>query len=82
MLECEPYRLLRYSWAGGSKADDKYGSRLDSVVTWTLTRQPGRTLPRLEHDGFGPANAFASEAMSSGWARIPDRIAELAAALD
>src|ERR1700754_3409630 len=38
VLECDPPHLLRYSWKGGSDANPKYGSRLDSVVTWTLTR--------------------------------------------
>ncbi len=76
-------RLLRYSWIGGSKDNDAYGALLNSVVTWTLTSAPdGGTMLRMEHDGFGPGNAFAYEAMSGGWARVPDRIGALAGELD
>lgn len=81
VLDCDPPRRLRYSWVGGSKTNDKYGSRLDSVVTWTLTPADGGTLLRMEHEGFGPGNEFAYEAMSGGWAHVPDRISELAARL-
>jgi uncharacterized protein YndB with AHSA1/START domain len=82
VLECDPPRRLRYSWVGGSEDNDAYGSKLDSVVTWTLTPNADGTLLRMEHDGFGPGNAFAFEAMSGGWARMPERIGELAGALD
>ena len=82
VLACDPARLLRYSWVGGAENNDKYGSRLDSVVTWTLTPKDGGTLLRMEHDGFGPGNAFAYEAMSGGWARLLDRIGELSAELN
>ncbi len=30
VLECDPPRLLRYSWKGGSDANPKYGSKLDT----------------------------------------------------
>jgi uncharacterized protein YndB with AHSA1/START domain len=33
VLACEPPRLLRYSWTGGSDSNPAYGSRLDSTVT-------------------------------------------------
>ncbi len=82
VLECDPPRRLRYSWVGGSDDNPKYGSRLISVVTWTLTAIEGGTLLHMEHDGFGPSNEFAFEAMSDGWARMPGRIGELAAALN
>jgi uncharacterized protein YndB with AHSA1/START domain len=82
VLDCDPPRLLRYSWIGGSKTNAAYGSRLDSVVTWTLTpTESGGTALRMEHDGFGPGNEFAYEAMSGGWSRIADRIATMAAEL-
>jgi len=81
VLECEPPRRLRYSWVGGSDDNAEYGSRLDSVVTWTLTPVEGGTRLYMEHDGFGPGNEFAYEAMSGGWARIAGKIGELAANL-
>jgi uncharacterized protein YndB with AHSA1/START domain len=82
VLECEPPRRLRYSWVGGSDDNAQYGSRLVSVVTWTLTSVEGGTLLHMEHDGFGPGNEFAFEAMGKGWARIGDRIGELAGELE
>lgn len=78
VLACEAPRLLRYSWAGGSDDNTEYGSRLNSVVTWTLTPVEGGTRLHMEHDGFGPGNAFAFEAMSGGWQRVAERISELA----
>ena len=82
VLDCDRPRLLRYSWVGGSKTNDAYGSRLNSVVTWTLTPADGGTALRMEHDGFGPGNEFAYNIMSGGWTRIAGRIGDLAAELD
>ena len=82
VLECDPPRRLRYSWVGGSDDNAQYGSRLNSVVTWTLIPVEGGTRLHMEHDGFGPGNEFAYEAMSKGWARIAERIGELAGGLD
>jgi uncharacterized protein YndB with AHSA1/START domain len=81
VLVCDPPRLLRYSWVGGSKTNDKYGAQLDSVVTWTLTPVQGGTHLRMEHAGFrSPGNDFAFNAMGSGWGRIMERIDELTGA--
>ena len=78
VLDCDPPRLLRYSWRGGSDSN-KYGSRLDSVVTWTLTPTRDGTHVRMEHSGFDlPRNQSAFDAMSPGWGRVLDRIAALA----
>jgi uncharacterized protein YndB with AHSA1/START domain len=81
VLDCDPPRLLRYSWVGGSKANDAYGSRLESTVTWTLTPAPGGTHLRMEHAGFrSPGNDFAFDAMSPGWGQIMESIARVTAA--
>jgi uncharacterized protein YndB with AHSA1/START domain len=78
VLACEPPRLLRYSWKGGSDANPQYGSQLDSTVTWTLTPAEGGTHLRMEHDGFRfPGNRFAFEAMGPGWGRVMDSIARV-----
>ncbi len=78
VLACEPPRLLRYSWCGGSDSDPTKGSRLDTEVTWTLTPVAGGTHVRMEHDGFVlPKDAVAHEAMKPGWGRVLDRIAGL-----
>ena len=80
VLEADPPRLLRYSWNGGSDANPAYGSKLNSTVTWTLTAVEGGTHLKMVHDGFEfPGNRFAFDAMSPGWGRALDRIAELTA---
>jgi uncharacterized protein YndB with AHSA1/START domain len=78
VLAVEPERLLRYSWRGGAP-----GSRLDSVVTWTLSPTgDGGTRLSLEHSGFLPINRFAFEAMSQGWSeKLGPRMREVLAGL-
>jgi len=80
VLAAEPPRLLRYSWKGGANTNPAYGSRLDTVVTWTLTPVEGGTRVRMVHDGFVlPGNQFAYDAMSPGWGRVLDSIARVTA---
>jgi uncharacterized protein YndB with AHSA1/START domain len=68
VLEVEPTQKLSYTWRGGSDEATHYGTRLDTVVTWTLTRtDAGGTLLRLVHSGFTAKNAHAFEIMSKGW---------------
>jgi uncharacterized protein YndB with AHSA1/START domain len=84
VLEVVPNRRLVYSWKGGADSNDSgsnYGSKLDSVVTWTLQPEGRGTRLRLVHTGFrSPQNDFAYDAMSSGWSRIMGRLGEIAAA--
>jgi len=71
VLEVVPQTRLVYSWKG---------SNLDSVVTWTLQAEQGRTRVRMVHAGFrSPDNDMAYNAMSPGWGRVLGRIAEIAA---
>jgi uncharacterized protein YndB with AHSA1/START domain len=80
VLVCEPPRLLRYSWMGGSDANPKAGSRLDTTVTWTLTPAEGGTHLRMAHEGFVlPGNQAAYDAMNPGWGRVLDRVAGVTA---
>jgi uncharacterized protein YndB with AHSA1/START domain len=82
VLACEPTRLLRYTWIGGSSSNTTYGSRLDSTVTFTLTPTGGGTLLRVEYAGFrSPENDFAYEAMNPGWGRIAERLESVVATL-
>ncbi len=83
VLVCDRPRRLRYSWKGGSDDNAKYGSRLDSIVTWTLTAMESGTRLRMEHAGFRlPENRFAFDAMNPGWGRILDAIARITAEAD
>jgi len=78
VLEVVPNRKLTYSWKGGSDDNPKYGSKLDTVVTWTLTPVAGGTRLRLVHAGFrSPGNDFAFDAMSPGWGRVLAGIARV-----
>ena len=48
VVDCEvtafdPPRRLAYSWKGGSASNPNYGSALESVVEWLLSREPGGT---------------------------------------
>jgi uncharacterized protein YndB with AHSA1/START domain len=71
VLEVVPNRKLVYSWQGGTDSNPKYGSRLDTIVTWTLTPVAGGTHLRMVHAGFrSPGNDFAFDAMSPGWGRV------------
>jgi uncharacterized protein YndB with AHSA1/START domain len=77
VLEARAPERLRYSWVGGDAS-----SRLDSVVTWTLTPAGAGTHLRMEHAGFRPENEMAFAAMSPGWFRIMERIGQVIAADD
>ena len=80
VLECDPPRLLRYSWIGGSDSNPAQGSRLHSEVTWTLTPVEGGTHVKMVHDGFVlPGNQLAFDAMSPGWGRVMDGVARVTA---
>jgi len=80
VLEVVPNRKLVYSWKGGADTNPEYGSKLDTVVTWTLTPVAGGTRLRLVHAGFrSPGNDFAFDAMSPGWGRVLQGIGRVAA---
>jgi uncharacterized protein YndB with AHSA1/START domain len=76
VVHCEVLEIilnekLVYSWKGGSDDNPAYGSRLDSIVTWTLMPVEGGTRLRLVHAGFrSPGNDFAYDVMSGGWAKV------------
>ena len=72
VLEVIPNERLVYAWNIG------YGSRLDTVVTWTLARVPGGTRLRLVHAGFiRPQNDSAFEKMGEGWRKVVPKIGAL-----
>jgi uncharacterized protein YndB with AHSA1/START domain len=75
VLEVTRNERLSYSWQGGDDGNAQYGSRLDTVVTWTLAMVDGGTRLRLMHSGFlTPKNDSAFRNMSKGWKKVVDRI--------
>lgn len=76
VLEVVPDRRLSYSWQGGDDGNVGYGSKLDTVVTWSLTPVAGGTRVRLVHSGFvTPRNDTAYTNMSAGWVKVVERLA-------
>lgn len=79
VLEVVPNQRLVYSWQGGDAANVGYGSQLDTVVTWTLSRVDGGTRLRLVHSGFiVPQNASALQTMGEGWKKVVRNVGDIA----
>lgn len=79
VLEAIPNERLAYAWKGGHVTNSGYGSRLDTVVTFTLSRVENGTRLRLVHSGFVlPDNESAFTSMSGGWKKVVPRIGALA----
>jgi uncharacterized protein YndB with AHSA1/START domain len=71
VLEVVPNERFVYAWRGGHESNVGYGSRLDTVVTFTLTRLPEGTRLKLVHSGFAtPTNDTAFRNMQDGWRTI------------
>ncbi len=82
VLEVIPNERLVYTWTGGHDGNVGYGSRLETIVTWTLVQREGGTRLRLVHAGFRPANASAFKNMSEGWPKVLQRIDAIASERD
>jgi uncharacterized protein YndB with AHSA1/START domain len=75
VLEVIPNQRFSYAWKGGDDANVAYGSKLDTVVTWTLSKVATGTRLRLVHTGFvTPKNDTAFQNMSNGWKVCVQRI--------
>jgi uncharacterized protein YndB with AHSA1/START domain len=75
VLEAIPNERLAYAWTGGHEGNLGYGSRLDTVVAWTLSRVEAGTRLRLVHSGFVlPKNDTAFRNMSEGWKTVIGRL--------
>ena len=71
VLEVVPNQRLAYSWKGGHDANVGYGSKLETVVAWTLTPTANGTRVRVVHSGFVlPRNDTAYRNMSDGWKKV------------
>jgi len=83
VLEAMPNERLAYAWKGGHEGNVDYGSRLDTVVTWTLSRVENGTRLRLVHSGFViPKNDTAFKNMSEGWKKVVRNLDTIAAEQD
>lgn len=79
VLEVVPFERFAYSWSGGHEGNAGYGSRLETMVTWLLSKVETGTRLRLVHSGFAmPTNETAFRNMSEGWRKILPRIAPIA----
>jgi uncharacterized protein YndB with AHSA1/START domain len=79
VLEVIPNQRLAYAWKGGHDGNVGYGSRLDTVATFTLSAVEAGTRLRLVHSGFVlPRNETAFKGMSEGWKTVVQRIEAVA----
>ena len=80
VLEVIPNERLVYTWRGGHEANVGYGSRLETVVTWTLSKVENGTRVHLVHSGFvRPRKDTAFKNMSVGWTKVVEKIDAVAA---
>jgi uncharacterized protein YndB with AHSA1/START domain len=71
VLDVIPNQRLAYAWRGGHESNVGYGSRLDTVVTFTLSAVETGTRVRVVHAGFVlPRNETALNSMSQGWKTV------------
>jgi uncharacterized protein YndB with AHSA1/START domain len=80
VLEVTPNERLVYTWKSGYETNAGYVSRLDTIVTWTLTRSDGGTRLRLVHSGFVmPKNASVFQNINEGWSKVIVKMIAIAA---
>ena len=80
VLEVVPHERLSYAWKGGHDSNDGYGSKLETVVTFTLAKAETGTRLRLVHSGFVlPKNDTAYRKMSEGWKDVVRKLDIVAA---
>jgi uncharacterized protein YndB with AHSA1/START domain len=79
VLEAIPNQRLVYTWKSGHPENVGYGARLDTVVTFILSRLENGTRLRLVHSGFVlPKNETAFKNMGEGWKKVVPRIGAMA----
>jgi uncharacterized protein YndB with AHSA1/START domain len=82
VLEVTPNERLAYIWKGGHAGNAGYGSKLDTVVTWSLTKVDQGTRLRLVHSGFvTPDNDSALKSMGEGWKKVVHNVGDIAGVL-
>ena len=79
IVELVTNERLAYTWRGGHEGNAGYGSPLDTVVTWTLSRVAGGTRLRLVHSGFvALRNDSAYRSMGEGWKKVVHNVGDVA----
>jgi uncharacterized protein YndB with AHSA1/START domain len=83
VLDAKPNERLVYTWKSGHPENVGYGARLDTVVTFTLSRVANGTRLRLVHSGFVlPRNELAFKNMGDGWKKVVPTIGAIAGEQD
>lgn len=79
VLEAIPNECLVFAWKGGDEGNSGYGSKLDTMVSLTLSQAEGGTRLRLVHSGFvTPRNDSAFASMSNGWKGVIRNVGTIA----
>jgi len=79
VLEAVPNERLAYTWRSGHRDNAGYGSVLDTVATFILSRVENGTRLRVVHSGFVlPKNDTAFRSMGDGWKRCVPSIGVIA----
>jgi uncharacterized protein YndB with AHSA1/START domain len=82
VLEVIPNERFAYAWKGGDESNSGYGSKLDTVVTFTLSKTANGTRLRFVHSGFVlPKNESAYTNMSGGWKKVVENVGVIAGEL-
>ena len=79
VLEVIPNQRLAYTWQSGDESNIGYGSRLNTVVAWNLTKVATGTRLQLVHSGFvAPKNDAALQSFGEGWKKVVTNIGAIA----
>jgi uncharacterized protein YndB with AHSA1/START domain len=75
IVEIAENRRLAYRWTAGLARGGGRGSRLDTIVTWTLAPAEAGTRLTMLQSGFQlPENQIAYDAMNPGWGQVMRRL--------
>jgi uncharacterized protein YndB with AHSA1/START domain len=80
VLEVRAHERFVYAWQGGHEDNSGYGSKLDTIVSWTLSPAANGTRVRVVHSGFLlPRNETAFKNMGEGWKKVVRNLDSVAA---
>jgi len=83
VLEVIPNQRFAYSWNGGHDSNVGYGARLETIVTWSLSKVENGTRVRLVQSGFvTPRNESALKTMGDGWKKVVPNLGKIAGEQD